>query len=400
MSPVSPYLLLPIIVIALLTMAGMSRLLDIRPATGRYSTIDGLRGYLAFFVFLHHSCIWYFYTHGYGWGRPPSWLFDQFGPTSVCVFFIITAFLFFDKLLQARGTNIDWLKLYVGRFLRIVPLYLFVILLLFLIVGILTGFRLQTPAGDLLWGMLKWLAFIQTNLNGVIPTSRIVAGVVWSLAFEWLFYCTLPFLGLPLRIRTSLLVLIPALTGMLICILMIDEFYPSGGVRRAWPFLGGIIAACLNRVKWVRKIAPHSIVSVIIVIALVLIVELFPTVYELLPLSIMTLAFTAISAGNNLFGILTQPLSLVFGQISYSIYLLHGMVLYITFTWILGYNDAGRLSPIGHWGVIALCGVGVVMVSSVTYRLIERPAMAAVPGSTEMLRKKIFPSGQFAKPLG
>jgi peptidoglycan/LPS O-acetylase OafA/YrhL len=387
MNPVSPYPVLPIILIALATMYGMGKLLHIRPATGRFASIDGLRGYMAFFVFFHHSCIWFFATHGYGWGHPPSWLYDQFGSTSVSVFFMITAFLFFNKLLQARGSNLNWLKLYIGRGLRILPLYFFVVVLLFLVVGLLTGFRLRTPAGDLLLGMLKWLAFIQTNINGVFPTSRIVAGVVWSLVFEWLFYCSLPFIGRFLKIRATALTLIPALAGLLFCILVIDEFYPMGGWRRAAPFLSGMIAAVLVRNNWVRKVAPGSVVSVCMVVAMALIVELYPSVYDPVPLLMMTFVFTAIAGGNNLFGILTHPLSRIFGQISYSIYLLHGMVLFITFTWILGPDLPGRFSPLEHWGVIALCGAGVVVVSSLTYRFIERPALDAAPRTTERIRK-------------
>jgi len=399
MDPVSSYPILPIILVALGTMWFMTKILKIRPSESRYASIDGLRGYMAFFVFLHHSCIWYFYTHGYRWGRPPSWMYDQFGPSSVCVFFMITSFLFFDKLLQAQDGNIDWLKLYVSRLLRITPLYFSVVLLVFLIVGILTKFRLRTSAGDLLWDMLKWLFFIQTNLNGVIPTPRIVASVVWSLSFEWLFYCTLPFLAVPLRIRTSLFILVLALSGILFWSLLIKEFYPLGGVRQTWPFLSGIIAACLNRIPWIRKVAPHSIVSVCIIITLVLIVVLFPSIYDPIPLSMMTLIFTAIAGGNGVFGILAHSLSRMLGQISYSIYLLHGMLLYVTFSWILGFSHASRLSSVGHWSIIALCAAGVVIISSLTYKLIERPAMTSVPSFTERMRK-IIATEQIIKPYG
>ena len=115
MSPVSLLPILPIILVALATMKLTGSALGIRPAEGRFASIDGLRGYMAFFVFLHHSCIWYFATHGYGWRPPPSNVYSQFGSTSVAVFFMITSFLFFSRLLQARGGVLDWLKLYVSR---------------------------------------------------------------------------------------------------------------------------------------------------------------------------------------------------------------------------------------------------------------------------------------------
>ncbi|MFC6337438.1 acyltransferase family protein [Pseudomonas karstica] len=61
---------------------------------GRFVTIDGLRGYLAFFVFLHHSCIWYYYLQSGVWALPPSRLFVHFGQMGVALFFMITGFLF------------------------------------------------------------------------------------------------------------------------------------------------------------------------------------------------------------------------------------------------------------------------------------------------------------------
>jgi len=315
-------------------------------------------------------------------------LYAHFGPTSVSLFFMITSFLFFTKLLQARGKKLDWLKLYVGRVLRICPLYLFAVLVIFLCVGALTHFTLQTPLADLLWGMLKWVAFIQTNLNGMFATSRIVAGVVWSLPFEWMFYFTLPFLGALMKIRVSLFTLLPALTGIGFFLFVIQAFYPIGGMQRANPFFSGMLAAALARNKKVRELAKSTAVSIGMVVFLALSLGFFHSILEPLPLLMMTFVFSAIASGNDLFGILTHSLSRTFGQISYSIYLLHGIVLFITFNWILGFEKTGHLSPLEYWGIITLCGMGVVVVSSLTYRLVERPAMNVAPVVTEKLKRQ------------
>lgn len=91
-------------------------------------SLDGLRGLLATFVFFHHSMIWYFYIQDGVWQSPPSSLFYYFGSGSVIMFFMITAFLFFSKITSnAHSKEFDWLRLYVSRFLRIAPLYLFAI---------------------------------------------------------------------------------------------------------------------------------------------------------------------------------------------------------------------------------------------------------------------------------
>jgi peptidoglycan/LPS O-acetylase OafA/YrhL len=81
----------------------------------RFVSIDGLRGYLAFFVFIHHACVWYFYLHSGDWKIPPSKIYTHFGQTSVSFFFMITAFLFFLKLLESDNKKIDWTRLFISR---------------------------------------------------------------------------------------------------------------------------------------------------------------------------------------------------------------------------------------------------------------------------------------------
>src|SRR5580698_9187138 len=115
MSPLSLIPILPIVGLALLTVSLVSKVVPVQVAEGHYANIDGMRGYLAFFVFLHHSSIWYLQLKYHYWGLPPSNLYSHFGPTSVAMFFMITAFLFCRKLLNAGTKGLDWPKLYIGR---------------------------------------------------------------------------------------------------------------------------------------------------------------------------------------------------------------------------------------------------------------------------------------------
>lgn len=54
--------------------------------TPRYTSLDGLRGYLALAVFLSHSSIWYFYLRSGTWQVPPSNVYTQLGQSSVILF--------------------------------------------------------------------------------------------------------------------------------------------------------------------------------------------------------------------------------------------------------------------------------------------------------------------------
>src|SRR5690349_10423474 len=68
----------------------------------RYAMIDGLRGYLAIGVMLHHvTCNWSYYVNG-RWGPSMSGVFNGLAPLGVSEFFLITGFLFWGKAIDKR----------------------------------------------------------------------------------------------------------------------------------------------------------------------------------------------------------------------------------------------------------------------------------------------------------
>src|ERR1700759_5008166 len=97
-----------ILLIAFGTMTLIAPVIGITAQQHRYSSIDGLRAFLALFVFLHHAAMWYYLFHLHVWGQGPSLMYHHFGSTSVALFFMITAFLFFTKLINASGGEFDW----------------------------------------------------------------------------------------------------------------------------------------------------------------------------------------------------------------------------------------------------------------------------------------------------
>jgi peptidoglycan/LPS O-acetylase OafA/YrhL len=386
MSPVSLLPILPIILLALITVHLMGKVMPIQIAKGHYAAIDGLRGYLAFLVFLHHSIIWYFFLRFHYWGLPPSHIYSHFGPTSVSLFFMITAFLFFSKLLKAQSGTMDWLKLYMGRFFRILPLYLMAVLGVFLIVGFLSGFRLRVPAIDIILQLLQWVGLMTPDINGINGTWIIVAGVIGSLSFEWLFYYSLALTGFFfLHIKTSYLVLVSTGLMLLFFVMVIYQFYPHLAILRVCWFFGGILSAYLVRIERVRQLAVRRESSVFIFLLLGVAIFFFPTIDEILPYLCVSLAFIGIACGNTLFGILTNTTSRQLGQISYSIFMLHGILLFFTFQFVLGFQQASSLSPIFYWVTIYFISIFLVMICSFTYYYIELPFINAAPGKTAWL---------------
>jgi peptidoglycan/LPS O-acetylase OafA/YrhL len=389
MSPVSFLPAVVAVLIALVTAGLLMKWIGVTPVQGRFASIDGLRGYLAFFVFLHHSCIWYFYLQSGVWDLPPSNLYTNLGQSSVYLFFMITGFLFFSKLLEAQHKPMDWSRLYVSRVLRLAPLYLLAMVLLFGTVLYLSNWTLQQPLLVFLKGVGQWLSFGvlgRPDLNGVADTSLIGAGVVWSLPYEWVFYLALPLLALGIGKQPVWRYLLIAL----VMVVVMKLFHLR--LVLLLPFLSGLLAALLVRVEGFKSFSASKWASLLIVVCLVLTV-LFNSGRSknlTLPLSLLTFAFCLIACGNSLFGVLTSKVSRTLGEMAYSIYLLHGFVLFFTMKFVLGTEAAKALSPLVYWALILGLTPVLLLVTSVTFKLIEQPAMhstAAVTGWLRSLRK-------------
>ncbi len=390
MYPLSPIPAIACLLVAVATAFLLERKFGAPEPLGRFTTIDGLRGYLAFFVFMHHSGVWYFYLRTDQWTEPPSRLYSHFGKSSVLIFFMITGFLFFSKLIDGRTRSIDWGKLFVSRFLRLVPLYLFAMLLLFLLVAIVSGWAMNESIPELLEEIIAWLAFTipgVPNLNGVNDTFAIIAWVTWSLPYEWLFYFALPLLALAVGIIPPFTYIALSVVG----VTAIAIWDPDINLMLLIPFLSGIAAALLVRLELFRQFASRKISSIILLGCIATAVAFYPTADQPVPFFLLSAAFILIACGNNLFGVLTSPASRTLGEMAYSLYLLHGFALFVTFYFILGEDNSRALSPVTHWLVVAGITPLLVSLCFFTFRHIESPAMRSTTTFTAWLRSRLTP---------
>lgn len=359
--------------------------LALQPTTNRRNiSIDGLRGFLAFFVFLHHAAIWYFYLRSGHWQTPPSYFYVHLGQSSVVLFFMITAFLFSTKLLNNRSTHgktplqsaLFWQRLYVSRLMRLAPLYFFMLTIVLLLTALASRFQLREPLPVLLKSIGQWTSFTilgQPDLNGVIDTAGMIAGVNWTLPYEWFFYLTLPVVALLLRVLPPwpyALLGIASLTGL---------YFWQPELIYLLAFAGGMTAAVLVRLPVLPTWLAGKAGAFVALACLVTVFKAYPTANNLPAMALLTLAFTIFASGNSLFGLLHTRVAQALGDASYSIYLLHGLVLYVAFKLVLGVDAASRLSASGHWGVVLLCTAVLIPLSLLTFRWIEAPAIRSAP---------------------
>lgn len=339
----------------------------------RYPEIDGLRGYLAFFVFLHHSYIWRFFLKNGKWEEPKANLFNHFGQTTVAFFFVITAFLFTLKLIHSKNKTIDWRGYITARVYRLFPAYLFSVGIIFFIAGYLTDFKPKVPFSENAVSILSWIFFNVKkglNINGLEDSFLLNAGVTWTLPYEWAFYFLLPLIALFFKIKVNYKTLL-LFTASAALVMVIN----GASLRHFLPFVGGIIAALVINKGTFSTVLKQKKYTLLAIFLLACSVYFFNSGRKPIPIIITTIAFIIIASGNNFFGILSSAFSRKFGQITYSIYLLHGILLFVLFNFVIGFERAKNLTEFEFWSIIALSVFPLILISQLTFKYIEHPLM-------------------------
>ncbi|MGB6212052.1 MULTISPECIES: acyltransferase family protein [Pseudomonas] len=351
----------------------------------RYASIDGLRGYLAFGVFVHHSVITWIFLRTGVIEFPPSNFYSQLGQGSVALFFMITGFLFWNRLLT-QGRQHDWLAFAVSRVFRLYPLYLPLMLIVFVTVFYLQNWELKDPGIRLAGQILAWLTFDRPDVNQYHQTGMLISNVTWTLGYEVFFYLALPLAGMVFIYRGSWL-------QVVLCLIGIYALYQLVGWEHSLKkhflasFLGGIGAA-----YWIRR--PHlmawgqtRLAGIIALLALAIAFTAFNRAFNLLPLLLLSLFFVIVASGNTLFGALKPRSIRWLGEISYSTYLLHGFVLWVMVQRLPLVMDLDARDTWTYLSLLAVCTCLLIVISSLTFLYIEKPGMSAGRKLLQWLRQ-------------
>jgi len=363
---------------------------------GRFKSIDGIRGFLALAVFFHHALITYHWKLSGEWEAPPNHVYENFGSVGVGIFFMITGFLFIGKL--SSGRKVNWIRLYESRLFRIVPLYLFALTAISLTVLVKTEFSLSVSRSQLSFDYLKWFLFHGGEINDFNDTKKIIAGVDWTLRYEWLFYLSLPLVALIMRCGvlafSAFGLIIFTLFLLPLNILTFDTSY------LIYFFIGGCVSLIQKRSEPKRS-KPSPIKHDLLALLLIAYAVAIAAPLSLTQIGTLGCFFYLIANGSSLFKLLHLPTARVLGEISYSIYLLHGLVLYLCFSLLFSIPavwDAQRFMLL-----LPLLSIIVVILAIVTFKLIEAPGISlGKAGHLEKwLIKRLGKKNQTAnKPLG
>ena len=335
-----------------------------RPRRPRLGYLDALRGLAVLMVLFHHV----------GEAAVP-WLghfCDEtlaLGPAAVMIFFACSGFIIPVSLERAGDLRAFW----VSRFMRLYPLYWLSLLLAAVLVG-LERYAYLGPQGPT--PGTTWLANV-TAMQMFVGQPNVLI-VYWTLAWEMLFYILLSVLFVIGLHRRS--VLLSVVCNVLILVVLVAavvagraESLPLGLMALVYMFFGTVWY------RWtVGEVSGRTLAAVVggaaatvtVFAVVVMRVEGPPDLAGerrwpmlagwLLGMAVFCLVVFWGSRGRPVPGFLVR-----LGIISYSVYLLQAIVFAVF--------PASTDVPVGV--TVSVWIVGVLALSALTYRWIEKPAL-------------------------
>lgn len=293
--------------------------------------------------------------------RVPHWVLGWLG---VDVFFVLSGFLITTLMVRERERSgrVSLKAFYTRRFFRIIPVYLFTVLLYAIAVRI-THDAVKTAE------FYKALPWLLTFMQEYRPEgSGNVLGHSWTLGIEEKFYVFWPLLLImlyPFRARAMGL-----LAALFVAILLLPHVYARsyGGL-----LLGAALAMVLSsRGRW-KSVMPLLAVPDVYVCGVVLgAYALCCFDYRLVLLfsaAVAWLIASLVLRGGRVRQVLESRILVYIGKRSYAIYLIHVLVL----------DSVSRLSasvlPNNALVVVMVAYVGCIACASLMHTLIEQPCI-------------------------
>jgi len=340
----------------------------------RIGNVDGLRGILAISVLIHHSLLIERY-HLFGpWAPPVVALTLTIGTGPVAVFFMITGFLFWTRALKERG-RLDVSRLYRSRFMRLWPLYAATITVMLIVQIVATHATLHVPLPTLLREIVQQylFGFFSTSPVNGADIGIINGGVAWSLAYEVTYYVALPALALLALTRFS--------WAVVFVFLVVPMLHHQWWMATA--FIPGILTAELMARPARAFLQRYGATIAVAALALLVAYQILaPNVLfdngskvsagVIVDLALLGCLFAGVVASER-FAVLKHAALRYLGAISYSVYLIHGIVLYVLFEAVSTWFGAPTLTFATLFAIAAGATIITIALSTASYLAFERP---------------------------
>lgn len=376
------------------------------PNAYRILSLEAIRGLLALWVTIGHTI-----EHsGYPAANLKLFKFLTNPGLAVDCFIILSGFVIFMLLDSRRASYTEFI---VRRFLRLAPLFFAVMLVSVLTFGwqieviANTPWRNQVIVNDMRLH-LNTLQYLPqhvlahlTLLHGLIPdrflpaSQYAIVGQAWSISVEWQFYLVAP--ALFFLIATRKWYALGSVIVML-CLLRAVNYGGEGfAINQGAYFLIGIVSYFVwKKSEFIQR---HNF-RFIEVIGLLAIALIYFTMSRTMSLILWTVVFLAILAERHpeptlfqkiISSVLHQPFLQWLGKISYSMYMIHMLVLYAVFSCLFhafpGISNTSFLMV-----ALPMVVVLTVMLSAITYRFIEAPGMKLGSVLGKLMRPRAYRS--------
>lgn len=353
----------------------------------RLTSVDSLRGIAILLVLAVHVS---------GFIAPKSeWLiaFTQLGPRGVQLFYVISAFSLFLSFANRKAGGFSYRAYFIRRVTRIAPMFWIAMALYLLTNGM--GPNYWAPNGikpvDAAMTALFLNGWSPTTINSIVPGG-------WSVAIETMFYLVLPFCFLWIRTMRAAIVAtaLTLVARYIVCAWALETQLPNfpEGQRYlpytfAWEFWlpAQLPVFMLGIVLFYVREKLRTIQSGLGIFWLAGAVTLITASRYLPAESVISNAFLA-AVGFALLALalfdrdvrfLDNVLMRKIGEVSFSIYLLHHLVMQYGAGYVVRLLQSLNLGTSGDMAY-AIAFVAITAMSSalamITYRLIEAPSIA------------------------
>lgn len=331
----------------------------------RKNHLGELRFILSSAVLFHHLVLCGFYFDGQNWTDAGHNISAYFGKASVAIFFMISGFLFG----VVNKNNFEfWVSFYTKRLFRLGPMCFvssFLCLLFIFSVGEMAFDFKYTVLKSILWfdaGILN----IKPDVNSVKRALLVNAGATWTLRWEWCLYFFLPilsFFSCKNKIILSSVICIFAMT-IIFYVCHIKGVYYSERLLVIYSVFFGVL--CRNTTVFDKREIMLLLLSIGAAVCDFLVLNkpslLFPSC-----------VFLMASKGSCFLGFLKKHKGLKrLGNISYSVFHLHGIIWYFIF-----FSMGGYLKIASVWIFLSIVTVGffvIVVAATAFYVYVEKKA--------------------------
>ena len=358
----------------------------------RIDALQALRAIAAISVVVHHVLL-AIYKHSpdrdvLSLSTGARWGIDLLA-SGVDLFFVLSGFLMFHiagpYVLGKRSTG----HFLVHRLVRVWPVYAIATTLMLLLM-------LYRSKGAPIFDMqpIRLLSYLFVPSFNEIGSLQPIIGVGWTLNYEMLFYLLF---ALALLVRRIPLIL--SVAALLLSVILLARLFPEGSVIGTFAgnlillefLIGGMIALAHRSGHLARLPAvPTLLTGLALLLALAWVSSQDPLRFLARGVPAAIIFMGMLRLGNT---VRWSRLTLLLGNASYSIYLLHILVIYelmyrMRFTF-------DRLGMLDYWvaAAIPLLSLASIVVGVAFYLMIEKPLLA-------MMHAHLRSSGQPGMAIG